>query len=172
MVKSQFLDDVLQEELRNLIWFAHAGDPPAGAADEALKNKGVIYLTQPEMIRAYAALPYQQALAGARNLLADGLSREHVEQFRQWNHVAKAAQRFFDEELVDIFTGHRETFGLSQAFPIWNRTTIIGIFLAAYYRPLQVNARFYDLALECYRAGRYPCGWVGGEFPVGNLAVW
>ena len=166
---NQDVSPELRSKLESISWFAHAGEPE----DRRLSGLDPAYLDRKGMLLSHGSLKWQRALNQAGNRMSEYLYKEHHGRYLgEWNAVALAAGAYFDALLLDAFFGFRETFELSQAFIVWNRAAVIDIVIADHYRDLGVDAAFPDMVLASYEAGRYPCGWAGGEWPEGRLLVW
>ena len=164
----EYLDLDLMMRLDNAPLFAHCGEPE----DSTLADISPVYIDRSAMKKTYASVSWQSALVGGSNVMSGWLSVNAPVADQKWNDAAHAGAAYFDTIWVDTFTGLRETFDLNNAFVLWNRNAIIGLFLAAYYKTYPVNTHFNDAVLRAYEAGRFPCGWTGGTVPEGRLLVW
>jgi hypothetical protein len=79
---------------------------------------------------------------------------------RAWNRVTHEVNRM-------VITQLKTSAFLEAAHEVTADLTLIARSVT-----LENDARpFFEMVWSEYRAGRWPCGWVDGDFPTGKLAV-
>lgn len=162
------MDELLARELETTVWLTRCGQP----FDLSLPFPTAMVSGWSEAIQRCSDPSWEDICLEARNRLTEYLCTRHPDAYHQWNAITQSAKERVVSSLADrAWSPLAERLGLSKTLVDCISWDVLGAIMEHEYRELSGRPRFFLDLLQVYRAGHFPCGWVG-DWPGGTLLVW
>ena len=122
-----------------------------------------------EAMNACADEEREQTTLVARNAMTSFLHAHYRGRHQRWNEVTKHAKDLCVEPLKrSVWNPFAEARSLARTFVDSTSWNVLAAIMEHEYRECAGLPIFFSHLLEVYRAGHFPCGWVG-TWPAGKL---
>src|SRR4051794_19226452 len=160
-------DQKFIESIRGIGWFASCGSELRSELPIELHR----VTSWAEAKRLNDDANWDDVLLEAQNSLTVHLHSNSRERYRAWNEIAIEAKQLCVVPLTkEVWTPFAAARGMSPALEHSTQWNVLGAIMEHEYRDVPGCPEFFTHLLSLYRAGHFPCGWVG-EFPTGKLCV-
>ena len=161
------LDTQFLARLEAVDWFAYCGKPvdPDGYSEIRFVS------SWKEASRCYQSSKWKDITLEARNVITEHLWLYHSERFNHWNIITETAKAFMEEKLYPKWDSVKTQHKLDPSFVHSVQWSILAAIMETEYSDCDLPSDFFRVIFTLYEAGRFPCGWVDGEWPQGRLVV-
>lgn len=161
------IDEKVLGVIRQIDWFHNCGN--------ALKNDIIFSCSYVENWNEaqlnYHSSIWENTTLEARNALTVFLHDKHRDQYLNWNHLAKEARGFLEEEIVPKIELYKEKNNLDNVFIDSVKWDVLNAIMEKSYKKHRNSPVFFSELLTVYESGNFPCGW-DGEWPKGKLVIY
>lgn len=162
------MDETFALELEAIGWFADCGQAPADDLPLATSPVG----SWPEAIERCSDLSWEATTLEASNRLTLFLHTHHRDAYQRWNEIVAAAKQRVVTSITDrVWAPFAERHGFGRVLVDCASWDVLGAVMEHEYRCFPDRPEFFSHLLRVYRAGHFPCGWVGA-WPAGHLLIW
>lgn len=162
------LNPEIFERIQAIDWCVHCGEP----LNFALRLEMVRAASWKDALKSRRKQAWDFAMLEARNELTMHLAFRHKQLYNGvWNPLVLEAKEFIGREVLPKITSIEQSMtppAELKADVEWN---LMAVFMEDAYREYDPPHDFFHQLLRVYEAGHLPCGWTGGEWPVGSLVV-
>jgi hypothetical protein len=162
------MDEAFAAELEAIPWLAAVGQPVGAELPWPFTQVA----SWAEALACYDD-DWDRTKQAAFNRLTSFLSVHHPDAYTfGWGPTIRAVKAQITTPLAErVWRPYGERHGLPATFPDLIASDVQLAAMEHAYRRLAGRPEFLLPLLRVYRAGHFPCGWYGGEWPEGFLAV-
>lgn len=143
------------------------GEPPGITLDMATRT-----IHSWESAREHVqSLEWENTTLEAGNALTSFLHDRHMNQYLEWNRLARQAREFFADSVLPQVTLFQSQYGFDERFVRAVCWDILSALMEDAYRVCRPPVNFFRQLLTVYEAGHLPCGWDNGIWPSGELLI-
>ncbi|WP_131989873.1 hypothetical protein [Chthoniobacter flavus] len=151
------------QDLEKAVWFSYVGVKDTTAA--------IVVSSWPDAISYCSSVEWGDLCVEASNQFRERLLERSKERFEKWNEITlelkKATVPFVQRKIEAVVREHN----LPKIFEDMVQWDILGVCMEAEYADVYPPG-FYASHAYWYVKGHFPCGWQGGPFPNGTLAIY
>lgn len=162
------LDQSFLDSLNTIKWFNQCGEPltltvPLPVQPIATWGDAIDACSKPE---------WENTTLEASNILTAFLHQNARSRYQDWNKTVRIAKEHCINPLTEtVWLPFSREHSLDITFIDCVRWDVLGAIMEHVYSNVRERPTFFLHLLSFYKAGHFPCGWVGGTYPNGTLQV-
>ncbi|HEX8465792.1 MAG TPA: hypothetical protein VF627_14345 [Abditibacterium sp.] len=156
------------ERLSQINWFSRVFEP----TDISTDVPHFYVVSWDEAKPLFRDIKWEVTTNEASNVLSSYIGMRYPELFQnKWNELVIESYPVVASLIEPKAKEVMEHYKLGKTFIHCVEWDVGSIIMEDVYRDTDAPTRFYSELLKFYEAGHFPCGWKGGKWPKGVLAV-